>query len=126
MSDRVVLCATSAYEHIDPLAVGNARHFVVSEVAGRASLRQRVEEMGLGVPSDEFLRELTQAVENGESRGVRYEEWPAAFERLVLTLIPRDGSAWRPGHAASAEQVHVQVGNGVVGIAAGIDYQAVA
>ncbi len=115
-----------AYEHIDPLAVGNARHFVVSEMAGRASLRQRVEEMGLGVPSEEFLRELTQAVKEGESRGVRYEERPAAFERLVLTLSPRDASTWRPAHATSAEQVHVQVGNGVVGIAAGIDYQAVA
>src|SRR5439155_25594726 len=98
---------------------GNARHFVVSEMAGRASLRQRVGEMGLGVPSEDFLRVLTQAVEEGKSRGMRYEQRPAAFERLVLALIPGDASAWRPAHAASAEQVHMKVGNGGVGIAAG-------
>jgi 2-isopropylmalate synthase len=115
-----------AYEHIDPASVGNGRHFVVSEMAGRASLRGRVEALGLGSPSDEFLRELTQAVKDGEAQGIRYEVRPEVFERLVLSLMVRDRSAGRPAHRPAAEQVHVQVRHGVVGVTTRVDYQAVA
>src|SRR6185312_12952474 len=49
---------TRAYEHIDPASVGNTRHFVVSDLAGKASLQRRVEQMGVEVPSDQFLCQL--------------------------------------------------------------------
>ena len=38
---------TRAYEHIDPALVGNARHILVSDKAGRANILNRLAEMGL-------------------------------------------------------------------------------
>src|SRR6185312_2247561 len=64
---------TRAYEHIDPASVGNTRHFVVSELAGRATLRRRVEALGLCAPDEEFISQLAVAVKAGEAEGVRYE-----------------------------------------------------
>ncbi len=51
---------------------------------------------------------------------------PDALEALVLGLLFTTVSAGRPTQPAPAEQVHVHMGNGVVGIAAGIHDQAVA
>src|SRR5260221_549526 len=45
------------YEHIDPDAVGNRRHVVVSDQAGRANLVARLRELGIEVdPANDRLR----------------------------------------------------------------------
>lgn len=115
-----------AYEHIDPEAVGNVRHFVVSDLAGKASLRRRVEELGFDVPSEQFLCQLALAVKDGEALGIRYESRPEAFRELLWRLVQLDTSAGRPGHRTAPEQVHVQVRHAVVGITPSVDHQPVA
>ena len=39
--------AKDAYEHVDPESVGNGTRFVVSEMAGRATITMKAEELGL-------------------------------------------------------------------------------
>ena len=39
--------AQDAYEHVDPEAVGNGTRFVVSELAGRSTIKLKAEELGL-------------------------------------------------------------------------------
>ncbi|MCL2750646.1 MAG: citramalate synthase, partial [Coriobacteriia bacterium] len=41
---------TDAYQHIDPAKVGNFSHVVMSELAGRAALRVKAQELGISVP----------------------------------------------------------------------------
>jgi 2-isopropylmalate synthase len=77
---------TRAYEHIDPRTVGNERHFVLSDLTGRAGLRKRVEALGVPIESEDFLGRLCAAVKDAEARGVRLETDPHEFERLVHRL----------------------------------------
>ena len=39
--------AKDAYEHVDPELVGNGTRFVVSEMAGRATIQMKADELGL-------------------------------------------------------------------------------
>src|SRR6185312_8950854 len=55
---------TSSYEHVPPERVGNLRHIVVSELAGRGNIRMRAGEMGLDLRGAE--RTLLERVKDLE------------------------------------------------------------
>ena len=57
------------YEHIDPAAVGNRRHIVVSDQAGRSNLLARLREIGIEV--DPANAKLGTAARAGEAARVR-------------------------------------------------------
>ena len=44
---EILARAKDAYEHVDPELVGNGTRFVVSEMAGRATITMKAEEIGL-------------------------------------------------------------------------------
>jgi 2-isopropylmalate synthase len=73
-----------AYEHVDPAVVGNYSRIVVSELAGKASLSAKAQELGVTLPEDEAeLRALLDVVKSRESQGYSYE---VADASLVLLL----------------------------------------
>ena len=82
----------ASYEHIDPELVGNHRHILMSDQAGRANLMVRLGEIGLAeLPSDEQLRGLLREVKQREANGYAYEAAEASFEllaRRVLGQVP--------------------------------------
>jgi 2-isopropylmalate synthase len=80
------------YEHIDPATVGNRRHVVVSDQAGRSNLIARLREIGLEVdPAHKGLGTLLDTVKEREFAGYAYDGADASFEllaRRALETVP--------------------------------------
>jgi len=80
------------YEHIDPELVGNGRHIVVSDQAGRSNVIARLRECGLAVdPADPRINQLVEEVKEREHKGYTYDGAEASFElyaRRLLANVP--------------------------------------
>jgi 2-isopropylmalate synthase len=70
------------FEHIDPGAVGNQRHVLLSELSGKATIRSQAAESGLEVDEETAARAVERLKER-EHRGYHYEAAPASFELLL-------------------------------------------
>ena len=76
------------YEHIDPAAVGNDRHVVLSELSGRANILYKSKEFGLDVePSNEKIGVLLEELKRLESLGYTFDGADASFELLMLRTL---------------------------------------
>jgi len=78
-----------AYQHIDPLKVGNLQRTVVSELSGKRNITHKASELGIDLSSraketQQVLRQIKQL----ESRGFQYENAEASFELLLRRAIP--------------------------------------
>ena len=72
------------YEHIDPALVGNRRHIVVSDQAGRSNVLARFREIGLDIdPKNPRLTRLIEEVKSREFDGYAYDGAEASFELLA-------------------------------------------
>jgi 2-isopropylmalate synthase len=71
------------YEHLDPALVGNERRTVVSELGGRATVREKARELGLKLPSDDAALALAREVKALEARGYQFDAADGTFELLV-------------------------------------------
>jgi 2-isopropylmalate synthase len=72
------------YEHIDPAVVGNRRHIVVSDQAGRANILARLAEIGLSLDAkDPGVNKLVEEVKAREFEGFAYDGAEASFELLA-------------------------------------------
>ncbi|ANK81303.1 MAG: citramalate synthase [Rhizobiales bacterium NRL2] len=80
------------YEHIDPEIVGNRRHVLVSDQAGRSNILARLEECGIEVENDDpRVGRLLDAVKQREFEGYSYDGAEASFElmaRRTLGQVP--------------------------------------
>ena len=75
---------TESFEHIDPAAVGNQRQFLLSEVAGRTALAQRISRLFPDISRENpQIATLTQRLKELEHEGYQYEGADASFELLV-------------------------------------------
>lgn len=79
----------ASYEHINPEAVGNARHIVVSDQAGRSNIVARLKEIGLNVDKypKEKINALVDAIKQRESEGYAYDSADASFDLLAKRLL---------------------------------------
>jgi len=76
------------YEHIDPSIVGNDRHIVVSDQAGRSNILARFREIGLDVdPKNPKISSLVDAVKEQEFAGYAYDGAEASFELLARRAL---------------------------------------
>ncbi|HBV54523.1 MAG TPA: citramalate synthase [Rhodobacteraceae bacterium] len=79
-----ILKDPSTYEHIDPVAVGNARIIPMSNQAGQSNLRRRLAEAGLAVDAgDPALARILDRVKAREAEGYSYDTAQASFELLA-------------------------------------------
>ncbi|HUZ72679.1 MAG TPA: citramalate synthase [Stellaceae bacterium] len=77
-----------SYEHIDPALVGNRRHVVVSDQAGRANLLARLREIDITVePDHPKLAALLDEVKTREFAGYAYDGAAASFELLARRTL---------------------------------------
>lgn len=72
------------YEHVEPASVGNSRRVLVSDMAGRASISEKLRELGLEPGEDS--PQITKMIKDMESRGYEFEGADASFELLVRRL----------------------------------------
>ena len=77
-----------AYEHIDPLTVGNLARVVVSELAGRASLTMKAKELGIELSGD-TAAEVLDSIKELEHEGYSFETADAS---LAIMLRKRLGT----------------------------------
>ena len=83
----------ASYEHINPELVGNARHIVVSDQAGRSNIVARLKEIDLNVSKfpKEKITALVDEIKQRESMGYAYDSANASFDllaRRMLTSVP--------------------------------------
>ena len=76
------------YEHVEPALVGNERHILVSDQAGRANILSRFAEIGLEVdPDDPKVAALVEEVKAREFQGFAYDGAEASFELLARRAL---------------------------------------
>ena len=72
------------YEHVEPSLVGNQRHIVVSDQAGRSNILARFQEIGINVePKEPKVALLVEQVKEREFEGYTYDGAGASFELLA-------------------------------------------
>jgi 2-isopropylmalate synthase len=74
-----------AYEHVPPESVGNRRRVLVSEMAGRASISEKLRELGMDASAEES-RAIVDRIKDLEAEGYQFEGADASFELLVRRL----------------------------------------
>jgi len=77
-----------AYEHVDPKAVGNGTRFVVSEMAGRATINLKAAELGLDIDGPS-VGAVIDDLKRLEHEGYHFEAADASLE-----LLMRRASGW--------------------------------
>ncbi len=76
------------YEHIEPDRVGNKRHVVISDQAGRSNILARFREIGLDSHADERkIAALVERVKAREFEGYAYDGAEASFELLARRAL---------------------------------------
>ncbi len=80
--------ARDAYEHVDPELVGNGTRFVVSEMAGRATIEIKAEELGLPMDGP-AVNQVIDDLKRLEHEGYHFEAADASLE-----LLMRKAAGW--------------------------------
>lgn len=78
----------SLYQHEDPSSVGNDMRMLVSDMAGRASVELKSQELGVEIGSNkEAVSRVVERVKELEQRGYTFEAADASFELLLREEI---------------------------------------
>ena len=80
--------APDAYEHVNPESVGNGTRFVVSEMAGRATIKIKAEQLGVALDGKE-IGDVIDELKRLEHAGYHFEAADASLELLL-----RKASGW--------------------------------
>jgi len=76
------------YEHVPPEAIGNQRHILVSDQAGRSNIMARLALLGIEVAStDKRITRLLEEVKSREFLGYAYDGAEASFELLARRAL---------------------------------------
>ncbi|MDA0241064.1 MAG: citramalate synthase [Proteobacteria bacterium] len=77
-----------SYEHVEPELVGNQRHIVVSDQAGRSNIMARFRDIGIEVDAkDPKVSRLIEEVKEREYDGYAYDGAEASFELLARRAL---------------------------------------
>ena len=81
--------AKDAYEHVDPELVGNGTRFIVSEMAGRATIQMKADELGLPMDGP-AVNQVIDDLKRLEHEGYHFEAADASLE-----LLMRKAAGWQ-------------------------------
>lgn len=88
------------YQHIDPALVGNDMRMLISDMAGRANIQIKGEQLGFDLADREKAARITKRVKAKEAEGYSYESADASFELLLrdemgVLEMPFQVQSWR-------------------------------
>jgi 2-isopropylmalate synthase len=90
MHSDAILKVRQSFEHIDPLLVGNDRHFLLSEVAGRSAIAERARKIDPSITKDHPVVEaLSTKLKTLEAEGWQFEGADGSFELLIRRELGR-------------------------------------
>ena len=77
-----------SYEHINPEQIGNVRHILVSEVAGRSALLAKINAVDPALNKDSSeTKRILEHLKSLEHEGYQFESAESSFELLVMRLL---------------------------------------
>jgi 2-isopropylmalate synthase len=80
----------SSFEHIPPDSVGNERNTLVSEVAGRAALMNKMTQLAPEITKDSpELKETLESIKSYENEGYQFENAEGSLMLLLLQSLKR-------------------------------------
>ena len=112
-----------SYEHIDPALIGNARHVLVSDLAGRSNIVMKARELGFDITNNTpQLRTMLARIKELEHQGYEFESADGSLALVIRRSIMQTPppfvvdaytvSVRRDGDASSCEAiVKVRVGD---------------
>lgn len=79
---------SQTYEHISPESVGNERRILVSDQAGTASLKEKLNNLRLGIQIEEScIPQIIKYIKDFENEGFTFENADASFEMMLLNKM---------------------------------------
>ncbi|HBQ65256.1 MAG TPA: citramalate synthase [Clostridiales bacterium] len=79
-----VLKTSASFEHIHPSTVGNERRFLMSEIAGRTALLNKISAIRPDITKDsKEIQQIMEILKEREHRGYQYEAAESSLEILV-------------------------------------------
>lgn len=79
---------SKTFEHVAPEIVGNTRRFLMSEVAGRSVIIEKVQRFLPGITKEsEEAKVIIDKVKEMEYEGFQYEGADSSFELMVMRLL---------------------------------------
>src|SRR4051794_2831986 len=80
-----------SYEHIDPAQIGNTRHALVSDLAGRSNIAMKARELGFDITnSTPQLREMLNQIKALEHDGYEFEAADGSLALLIRKALTRE------------------------------------
>lgn len=77
-----------SYEHINPEVVGNSRHILVSEVAGRSALLAKIRQVDPSLNKDSAeIKHILDHLKDLEHEGYQFETAESSFQLMVRKLL---------------------------------------
>jgi 2-isopropylmalate synthase len=85
--DGVRKCSES-FEHVPPASIGNARRFLISEIAGRSAVLERIQRVAPAVrKGDAVVDAVLARLKELEQQGYQFEGADGSFELLVRKAL---------------------------------------
>lgn len=79
---------SETYEHIQPDSVGNTRKILISDQAGAASIREKIEQLKfINNVSEDDIPRIIERIKKLEWKGFAFEGAEASFELLVMEIL---------------------------------------
>ena len=79
-----------SYEHINPELVGNVRHILVSEVAGRSALLAKINAVDASLTKDSVeTKRILEHLKSLENDGYQFESAESSFDLLIHKQLGR-------------------------------------
>lgn len=80
--------SSQSFEHVSPSSVGNERHFLMSEVAGRSTLIKKISKIDPSIEKDSpITKVIIERIKELEHQGYQFEGADGTFELLVRKTL---------------------------------------
>jgi 2-isopropylmalate synthase len=84
--------ALTSYEHIDPALVGNTRHVLISDLAGRSNIVMKARELGFDITNQTpEIREMLDRIKGLEHEGYEFESADGSLALLIRRVLIQTG-----------------------------------
>ena len=83
-------------EHVDPASVGNSRHVLISDLAGRSNIVMKAKELGFKLDNDTpELKEILARIKKLEHEGFEFEAAEGSLALLIRKILRHEEPPFR-------------------------------